>query len=238
MAEVGDYVSYLIVGVVAALFGGAVGYIVSNEFGYPFWPVIAISVTVALGITSLVFSSNSSGDTTDGNKVISEGSGDAIGGNQVIEGEKIQEQNIYLGHLEFRNLLWGQEPGIAPEELQKLADEMEQTARSLREYANETSKSGKWSINLAVPVVQDLEKLPSNGKDHVLAKLSQIQSQINEPWSSLDMFASPLAGADLYRVRAGESRLLLDVKEDEKNIYVLAVGHRNEVYNGVTDLNG
>ena len=72
---------------------------------------------------------------------------------------------------------------------------------------------------------KDLDKLPDETRKRIIKKLSFFISKKN-PLA----FAKPMAHPDFghYRYRAGNYRVIFDV--EEKQIVILMISHRKEVY--------
>ena len=70
-------------------------------------------------------------------------------------------------------------------------------------------------------------KLPS-------AVQSRIQARIDEMGLRLGEFPHHrLKGMNRYRVRVGDYRLIYTFDVEKNEIYLLAVGHRREIYRGI-----
>jgi mRNA interferase RelE/StbE len=44
-----------------------------------------------------------------------------------------------------------------------------------------------------------------------------------------------LSGYDHYRIRVGQHRIVYGIEEEALTFYVIKVGHRNDVYRGITE---
>lgn len=85
-----------------------------------------------------------------------------------------------------------------------------------------------YKIELKPSVIRTLAKIP---KDDQKAIRLRIDSLANTPFPPN---AKKLEGEeDLYRVRAGDYRIIYQVHKKILLIVVLAIGHRKEVYRGL-----
>lgn len=75
---------------------------------------------------------------------------------------------------------------------------------------------------------KDLARLPRSVQGRVLDKLAQVQADPRMPG------AMKLAGAQAtYRVRVGDWRIVYEVDDPGRTVYVTIIGHRREVYRGL-----
>lgn len=70
---------------------------------------------------------------------------------------------------------------------------------------------------------KQLSKLPQNIKDRVGYALERIKIR---PFH----FVKRLIGSPYYRLRVGDYRVILDIKQDKLIIFVVEVGHRKNIY--------
>ncbi|NPA76658.1 MAG: type II toxin-antitoxin system RelE/ParE family toxin [Candidatus Diapherotrites archaeon] len=80
-------------------------------------------------------------------------------------------------------------------------------------------------IVLSESAARDIKSLPKQIQRHVIGVLQR--AKIN-PWK----YARKIVGTEWYRLRAGEYRII--VKISGNIIYVLRVGHRKNVYRGMS----
>ncbi|WP_461863226.1 type II toxin-antitoxin system RelE family toxin [Thermococcus sp.] len=66
-------------------------------------------------------------------------------------------------------------------------------------------------------------------EDRARIKESLIKLREN-PWS---MQYKKLRGYPLYRIRVGDYRIIYSVDEDSKTVYIIRIGHRENVYKGL-----
>lgn len=77
---------------------------------------------------------------------------------------------------------------------------------------------------LILPVAQkQLEKLERDVQERVLNSLERIRVR---PYN----FVKRLAGSPLYRLRVGDYRVILDIKDNVLTVFVVDVGHRKNIY--------
>jgi mRNA interferase RelE/StbE len=75
-----------------------------------------------------------------------------------------------------------------------------------------------------------------SGFDAGFSKLSseiqrRIESRIDEMGTRLESFPHyRMTGSDRYRLRVGDYRIMYKFNAERQEIYLLAVGHRREVY--------
>ncbi|HEY0457052.1 MAG TPA: type II toxin-antitoxin system RelE/ParE family toxin [Verrucomicrobiae bacterium] len=70
----------------------------------------------------------------------------------------------------------------------------------------------------------DLNRLPSNLRELVQAKLDTIGLRLRS-YSHFRM-----AGSNQYRLRVGDYRVIYRFDIEENELYLLAIGHRREIY--------
>ena len=80
-----------------------------------------------------------------------------------------------------------------------------------------------YEIMLHPQVVKFLAKLPKDISDRIKSKLREIK---NEPFKFLEHYE----GDDVYKLRIGEYRALIDVDFKNKILYVQVVDHRGRIY--------
>ena len=80
-----------------------------------------------------------------------------------------------------------------------------------------------YSIEFTNTAEKQLLKLPSDVQLRVLSTLERIRVR---PYPHVKR----LVNSPYFRLRVGDYRVLLDIKEGKLVIYVIEVGHRKEVY--------
>ena len=73
-------------------------------------------------------------------------------------------------------------------------------------------------------VYKDLRHIPKTDLQRILARIEQLAIDPLPPGSQ------KLTGAELYRVRQGNYRIVYTIEEDKLIVCVVKVGHRKEVY--------
>lgn len=73
-------------------------------------------------------------------------------------------------------------------------------------------------------VYKDLRTVPKTDLQRILARIEQLGTDPRPQGSQ------KLTGAELYRVRQGNYRIVYTIKDDKLIVCVVKVGHRKEVY--------
>lgn len=82
-----------------------------------------------------------------------------------------------------------------------------------------------FTVRLPIRVAKCLDQLPGKIRRKVLSKLEMLE-QNPRPFG-----AEKLSGTDgLYRIRAGDWRIVYTVRDQELLVLVIRIGHRREVY--------
>lgn len=83
---------------------------------------------------------------------------------------------------------------------------------------------GGYRVELQPSAERDLDRLGPK----LLARVSErIASLAEQPRPRGHL---KLSGTDLYRIRVGRHRLVYDVDDDERAVYVVRVLHRRDIY--------
>lgn len=80
-----------------------------------------------------------------------------------------------------------------------------------------------YSIKWTPQVLNDLEKLPERIAERIINKIENIR---NNPFHYLEHYE----GADVYKLRIGDYRALIDVDLPGKILKVRLIGHRKNIY--------
>lgn len=80
-----------------------------------------------------------------------------------------------------------------------------------------------YSIEFTKTAEKQLYNLPADVQSRVIATLERIRVR---PYPHVKR----LVNSHYFRLRVGDYRVLLDIKEGKLMIYVIEVGHRKEVY--------
>jgi len=81
-----------------------------------------------------------------------------------------------------------------------------------------------WTVIAGKPVRRKLEKIPNLERERLYKALKKLE---NGP-ENLDI--KPMAGRDDYRFRVGKWRMLIEIHEDEKFIFIRSLDSRGQIY--------
>jgi len=81
-----------------------------------------------------------------------------------------------------------------------------------------------YEIELSAKAKKQLSKLDSKVKDKIGAHIERIKVR---PHS----FVKKLIGTPYFRLRVGDYRVILDIKNEKLVIMIIEVGHRRNIYN-------
>lgn len=73
---------------------------------------------------------------------------------------------------------------------------------------------------------KQFQKLPKDLKERIVKSIDRIKIR---PLS----FVKRLVNSRYFRMRIGDYRLILDIKQDKLIIIVIEIGHRRNIYKGV-----
>ncbi len=80
-----------------------------------------------------------------------------------------------------------------------------------------------WTIKWTPKAIEYVEKLPGNISERILRKIDSIR--VN-PFHYLEHYE----GEDIYKLRIGNYRALIDIDFQNKILKVRVVGHRKKIY--------
>ena len=80
-----------------------------------------------------------------------------------------------------------------------------------------------YEINIKPKALKQLKKLPKEITTRILKKVMFIR---DTPQS----FMKKLESKDIWSLRVGDYRVLIDILEDKRVIEIVKVGHRKEIY--------
>jgi mRNA interferase RelE/StbE len=63
-------------------------------------------------------------------------------------------------------------------------------------------------------------------REDIIRIVHKVESSKSNPY----LYAKKLAGKDIWRIRVGDFRVLLDLDSLKEVLYVLEVGHRKNIY--------
>lgn len=69
----------------------------------------------------------------------------------------------------------------------------------------------------------DLGRLDKKGENRIVAKVESIKQN---PFA----FVKRLTGVELFSLRAGDYRVIMDIQRDKLIIFIVTVGHRKDIY--------
>ena len=82
----------------------------------------------------------------------------------------------------------------------------------------------KYRIELKKSVQKDFESIPRKDLQRIISAIESLADDPRPPQSR------KLSGREQYRLRQGNYRILYSIQDDLLIIFVVAVGHRKEVY--------
>ena len=82
----------------------------------------------------------------------------------------------------------------------------------------------RYAVSILRSAQKQLEKIPFEPQDRILGLLSSLAD------SPRPVGASKLVGRNGMRIRVGNYRVLYEVDDDAKNVLVVAIAHRKDVY--------
>ena len=80
-----------------------------------------------------------------------------------------------------------------------------------------------YDVKIKPKALKQLKKLQKDVVERILKKITVIK---DTPQS----FMKKLEAKDIWSLRVGDYRVLIDVYEDKKTIEIIKVGHRKEIY--------
>ena len=83
---------------------------------------------------------------------------------------------------------------------------------------------GSYRIELKKSVLKDLAAIPRKDLHKILAVIRSLAGNPRPPQ------AKKLSGREQYRLRQGDYRILYAIQDDVLIVFVVAVGHRRDIY--------
>ncbi len=83
-----------------------------------------------------------------------------------------------------------------------------------------------YDIKIKPKAIKQLEKLPKEITERILRKVVFIR---DTPQS----FMKKLESKNIWSLRVGDYRVLIDIYEDKKLMEIIKVGHRREIYENI-----
>jgi len=81
-----------------------------------------------------------------------------------------------------------------------------------------------YSLRIKPSAVRELEAVPRRERRRLAARMRALANEPRPPG------AEKIRGHDLYRVRHGNYRLLYEVRDHDRTVTVIKIGHRRDVY--------
>ena len=83
---------------------------------------------------------------------------------------------------------------------------------------------GRYKIEIKKSVLKDFDSIPKKDLQRIVAAIKTLADNPHPPQSK------KLSGLEQYRLRQGDYRILYSIRDDVLTVYVVAVGHRKEIY--------
>jgi len=83
---------------------------------------------------------------------------------------------------------------------------------------------GRYRIELKKSVLKDFESIPRKDLRRIILAIESLANDPHPPQSK------KLSGFEQYRLRQGDYRILYSIKDDLLIVFVVAVGHRKDIY--------
>ena len=80
-----------------------------------------------------------------------------------------------------------------------------------------------YQIEFSKLAESQLNKLEQNMQERIIDVLERIKIRPHH-------FVNRLVGSPYYRLRVGDYRIILDIKQDKTIIFVIELGHRKNIY--------
>jgi mRNA interferase RelE/StbE len=84
----------------------------------------------------------------------------------------------------------------------------------------------RYELRVKPSVATDLRGIPKAGGERILIRMQALCDDPRAPG------CEKLTGAELYRVRQGNYRIVYEIHDETVVVDVVRVGHRSEVYRG------
>ena len=81
-----------------------------------------------------------------------------------------------------------------------------------------------YEVKFSDSALKQFQKLEKSLQERIVKVLERIRIRP-------EVYLIKLVGEDSYRLRVGDYRIILDIKEKELLILVIRIGHRKNVYN-------
>ncbi len=88
----------------------------------------------------------------------------------------------------------------------------------------------KYKLVLKPSAVKEIESVPrKKDRQQIIRRIGLLADNPRPPG------CTKLSGYDRYRIRQGSYRIVYGIEDDERVVYVVKLGHRKEVYRGVSE---
>jgi len=88
----------------------------------------------------------------------------------------------------------------------------------------------KYKVVLKPSAVKEIEKVArKKDRQRIIKYIGMLADNPRPPG------CTKLSGYDRYRIRMGSYRIVYGIEDDELVVYVVKVGHRKDVYRGVSE---
>jgi mRNA interferase RelE/StbE len=81
-----------------------------------------------------------------------------------------------------------------------------------------------YNVFLTRSAAKELESVPTKDRKRIVNRIGALAEDPRPPG------VEKLGGADKYRIRQGDYRILYEIEDDRLVVTVVRVGHRREVY--------
>lgn len=80
-----------------------------------------------------------------------------------------------------------------------------------------------YSIVFSELALKQLKKLERAWQKRIVATIERIRIRPED-------YVKKLAGVQYYRLRVGDYRVILDIKINKKELFIMKIGHRRDIY--------
>ena len=101
---------------------------------------------------------------------------------------------------------------------------MQKTSHFCKASEKGSQELSKYSIEITTSAQRQFKKFPQGLQDRILPKLFELELH-PRPFGT-----KKLADSNFYRIRVGDYRIIYSIEDSRKNIKILDIAHRREVY--------
>ncbi|MBZ5561673.1 MAG: type II toxin-antitoxin system RelE/ParE family toxin [Acidobacteriia bacterium] len=83
---------------------------------------------------------------------------------------------------------------------------------------------GKYKLSIKPSAVKELEAIPKIDRQRIVRRIQALSEDVRPPG------CEKLSGEEKYRVRQGWYRIIYSIDDQTREVLVVKVGHRREVY--------